>query len=204
MGWRALAHPTPVGLRLRGRALTRGPLAEARGRLLRRVPPPPPESARPGRGSGSVRARQRRYLEAVRDGAPSIRHACQAAGISRRLAFWWREVDPVFRRREQLAQEDALDLLRLRVQVRAFAGCDALLLMMVKALVAEYAQRHRTAHVVADDGIPARFSLQLTAPTSDEGCDGDVGGGACEDVVRGRESAEDLRLIGSGEVQAVR
>ena len=169
-----MAMTAAVAVRLRGRMATdpRLPLAAARDRLLRRLPPPPePDplaTSQRGPGSRTQRERQRDYLEATRN-IDGVWLAARAAGVSREIVYHWRRTDPAFVMREQLARADYDDGLRWQIHVRAFAGSDALLLMMVKALLPEYRKTvPRTEPVAADDGLPRRFTLALAAPTPNE------------------------------------
>jgi hypothetical protein len=166
---KAMATATPVRERLRGRTPTTGPLAQARLRLLDKILPPDPLlGVRPGwRHAKTVHERQALYLRALADGASSVAWACRLAGLSVRIVFHWRQVDPAFVEREQMAQADRDDLLRAQLAAAAQES-DTILVFMVKSLLPEYMKPVRQEHVLPD-ALPSRFSLQLTPPMPDGG-----------------------------------
>ncbi|MCC7012302.1 MAG: helix-turn-helix domain-containing protein [Planctomycetes bacterium] len=82
--------------------------------------------SRPGGGTTTtaLRAlpgRKAKLLEAIASGL-SLRQACELSQITRSSVSRWRQSDPVFRERYDLAAEDGADRIREAIHLRAVEG----------------------------------------------------------------------------------
>jgi hypothetical protein len=74
-----------------------------------------------------------KFLMMLRESA-NVRASAEAAGITRRAAYYLRERDPDFRARWDDCMEDACDVLEAKARERAMAGLsDNLLIFLLKA-----------------------------------------------------------------------
>lgn len=129
-------------------------------RLLRGEPAVEPDvCVRAGRGGLGRVEKQTAYLTALRTTGVSATAAKIAGICSRATLARWRS-DPAFRQREAGAWEDARDLLRALIHVRAFQS-DAVLLLLVRALLPE-CRPVRQEHAGAD-ALPAAFTFTIGA-----------------------------------------
>ena len=83
----------------------------------------------PKKGAGEWRPP---FLAALRSSG-NIRASCQAAGVSRKVAYAHRQKWPEFRKQWNDALEDAVDLLEAEARRRAMQSSDTLLIFLLKA-----------------------------------------------------------------------
>jgi hypothetical protein len=89
---------------------------------------------------------QRPFLAALRENC-NVRAACDAAGVSRVMAYRTRQNDPAFAAAWQNAEEDAVDALEEIARSRALAGSDKLLMTLLAAHRPDkYGHRARVEH----------------------------------------------------------
>lgn len=170
-----LPPPKPKGLDALPRSPAQNmdkPLAAARERLLKGLPPPDehPEFTNAVAGAGMRRTRDRQlaYLAAYAN-SRNVRASALRAGVTRTRIYAWRK-QRWFREQELLAEADYLDALRAQVDTRA-KDSDAVLMMRAKSLLPEYREVLRQEHVVESRGeLPVRFTLLIgeTPPPEDE------------------------------------
>lgn len=97
------------------------------------------------RGVGEWRPQ---FLAALRNSG-NVRAACQAAGVSRQLAYSHKEASKEFAAQWAEAMEDAIDVLEAVASQRAKASSDTLLIFLLKAHRPDkYADRLNVLHTI--------------------------------------------------------
>jgi len=80
-----------------------------------------------------ARERMDRFIERLRDSG-NVRASCQAAGIPRITAYYWRKKYVTFAKQWDQAKEDACDVLEMEAWRRAMKeNSDRLLIFLLKA-----------------------------------------------------------------------
>lgn len=85
----------------------------------------------PRRTARTDRARET-FLKALRETC-NVSHAAREAGIGRRTAYDWRDVDAEFAKQWDDAEEEAVDALELRARERALDDSDRMMEILLKA-----------------------------------------------------------------------
>ena len=75
--------------------------------------------------------KRKRFFDGFRK-AGTVTGACKAAGISRSIAYEWRDKDPAFAEEWQTVEDESTDALEKEAYRRAKNGSDTLLIFLLK------------------------------------------------------------------------
>lgn len=112
------------------------------------------------------------FLAALRNSG-NVRAACQAANVSRPVAYKHRNEYPKFAAQWDDALEDACDVLEAEARTRARGGSDLLLIFLLKAHRPEKFRENQRIEHVGSDGGPIQIKpidyRQAVAPLLTDG-----------------------------------